>query len=576
MIKAYLITSSLPDSLMNDARSHLKKIADRYHLPLTDLKIAEFKISLVGNLQTQEVSNDNQRLFINISATQEITSDRFLKISIYGRNLTIESDYAGSIPCFYSSRKGFAASNIEPCVYIASNSSLEDICVENIYGFLKFSHFIWDETAWQHINQVLPDSKYIFDLTNNKIQKNYLATVKASSKRANLSDKKVALELFALNESLVTRSLSHSDTIILPLSSGYDSRMIFSVLANSPILAKRTRCFTYGPEGSIEVEAGRRLCNLKNIYWQRIDLPCNFLDKRYLTEVADVFGASMHMHGMYQIEFFEQLRLTLKLPPNFVITSGFMTGVPAGQHNGLLKINDNNQSLVHAMNEFSQSKTWGESQLNKLPVFGKSDYLEIAELRFREAFNRFEGEAYQKAVMFDVWTRQRNFISYYPRTLEWYGQVISPHMSIEYPNFFMSLSREHLFNRKAIELMFTKYYSDISSVGSNSNGLGAIGNRFESALFFISRLVNKLGIPNPMPKYYKNLPIDFDTEAIKKSSTDAFYPLLNNEEKLHNFIALFGGRDVLLDSFTRALGGDVKAYAQVVAIQSIAFNVLLN
>jgi hypothetical protein len=56
-----------------------------------------------------------------------------------------------------------------------------------------------------------------------------------------------------MNQELVKRSLSNADEITLPLSSEYD---FCCVLANDPELAKRTRCFTYGSEGSIEVEGG--------------------------------------------------------------------------------------------------------------------------------------------------------------------------------------------------------------------------------------------------------------------------------------------------------------------------------
>jgi hypothetical protein len=451
MINAYLISNNLDEHHWNASRSHLLSLSSRYGKEYKDVQVGAFKVCMIGEkLHELEVASENSVL-ISVQNSPNRARDRYIFIKVTQDELEVENDYAGSIPFFYSARQGFVASNIEPCVYLASGSSLEDISPENIYGFLKYSHFIWDETAWRHIHQILPDSTYQFSPDGQVKGKRYNATVTASTTRTGLSDSQVANQLYELNQYLVTRSLETYDEIILPLSSGYDSRMIYAVLANDTKLADKTRCYTYGSEGSIEVEAGRRLSRLKKIKWNHIDLPCRFLQSQYTKEIADIFGASLHMHGMYQIEFYEQIRSRFGIKARSAITSGFMTGVPAGQHNGLLEIENCNTSLVQAMNRFSQSKTWRDEDLVRLPIFNNQNYNELAESRFRAAFDRFDGEIFQKAVIFDVWTRQRNFISYYPRTLEWLTPVVSPHMNAEYANFFMSLNREHLWNRKAVE-----------------------------------------------------------------------------------------------------------------------------
>jgi len=575
MIRAYLVRSAMCGICSNTAKAHFLRIANRYNLPILEYTHSGFYVSLAGEVNGCEIETNGETLIIQIYQGDEIGHDRFLKIFIGNNKLTIENDYAGSIPCFYSSKNGFVASNIEPCVYLASGTTLDDVSPENVFGYLKYSHFIWDETAWKHIYQTLPDSRYIFAADGQLASSEYLETVKATTSRVTLSDKDVAGQLFDLNCSLVKRSLSKADDIILPLSSGYDSRMIFAVLANEPSFAKKLRCYTYGSEGSIEVEGGRRLTHLKNIYWKHIELPCNFLQRRYLNEISDIFGASLHMHGMYQLEFYEQIKSIDGIPQNSVLTSGFMTGVPAGQHNGLLQIENTGAVLVQAMNRFSQSKVWSDGDLKLRPLFANNDYLEIAESRFRAAFDRFNGEVFQKAVIFDVWTRQRNFISYYPRTLEWVTTVISPHMNAEYANYFMSLSRSHLWDRKAVELMFLHHYPDISCIASNSNGLAAIGSSFETALFFVSKILSRLRIADVLPKQYRNTAFDFDTQAVVNAEHEAFYPLLSGEEKLRDFIENMGGEAFFLDCYERARTGDTKAYAQIVTIQSLALNGLL-
>jgi len=557
--------------------AHLQKLAHRYGFYCQKISIGEFHVSVVSE-SVMDLSSFQLQSFSFILGQIEAHPygwDRFLRINIDKGRLAVENDYAGSIPVFYSQRGGLSLSNIEPCVYLATGSSFNDFSYENMYGFLRYSHFIWEETAWNHINQVLPDSRYIF-LSNGKLLSDeYLATVKSSKSRSAYSNKQVADELFQLNCHLVRRSLEDAENIILPLSSGYDSRMIYSVLANDPVLRKKTQCFTYGGAGSIEVEGSRRLAQLKGVDWRHVELPCKFLSLDRLENIADIFGASLHMHGMYQMEFFDEIRKHHVLPRSARLTSGFMTGVPAGQHNGLLGISRADTRLSDAMNRFSQSKVWLEADLARMPVFAGKDYQELAESRFRKAFDRFDGEVHQKAVMFDIWTRQRNFVSYYPRVFEWLCPVASPHMCTEYANFFMSLNKEHLRDRRAVELMFLSHYPDIAKVASNSNGIKSMGSHFEISMFIVSEMLRRLGLPNPLPLRYRNTPIEFDLQSVRHSREESVYPLLVEQPDVEAFLQGFGGRSIFSDLYSQAVNGDSRAYARLVTFQAVPFNGLL-
>lgn len=576
MIKAFFIAHKIDALMQTRSLKHCQTLACRYGFNVVEIIKNDFFIILVTSKTYDSFTKSESIEFSLGQIVNHPTQwDRFLKIKINSGGLHIENDYAGSIPVFYSQRNGLVLSNIEPCVFLGSGSSLNDLNLENMYGFLRYSHFIWDETAWTHIKQMLPDSRYQFASNGELLSIAYLETVKVTDIRNGLSDKQVADELFELNRALVKRSLADATEIILPLSSGYDSRMIFSVLANDKSLAEKTRCFTYGSVGSIEVEGGSRLSRLKGIDWHHIDLPCEFLNERYLIDVSNIFGASLHMHGMYQIEFYEQIRTKHGISPEARITSGFMTGVPAGQHNSLLQIDDTNCRLTDAMNHFSQSAVWKDAELEKMPIFVGKCYLEKAEERFRLAFDRFNGEICQKAVMFDVWTRQRNFISYYPRVFEWLCPISSPHMCVDYANFFMSLNKNHLCNRTAVELMFLKHYPDIAKVASNSNGIASMGSQFETGLFLLSRIFNSLGMPNPLPKRFHNAPIEFDLQAVNNCKEVSFYPLLEDMSETRKFIELFGGVEMFRNLYRQSLSGDVLAYARAITFQAVTLNGLL-
>ena len=519
-------------------------------------------------------SNNNFEIKFPIGnlGNADVEWDRFLKISIKNNTISIVNDYAGSIPIYYSTRDCLSLSNIEHCVVLDSNTTTKDFSYENIYGFMKFMHFIWDETAYNHIFTILPDSKYIF----NKIgleSSIYLKTVQSSNKNINLSDKQVSDKLNDLNDRLVYRALSHYEKIILPLSSGYDSRMLLAALSKRDNLKDKLHCFTYGSVGSVEVEAAKRLTSVLGVKWNFIELPLQFLSKNYLKCIYNIFGSSLHMHGMYQLEFLNEIKKIINTFGNVCLTSGFMTGVPAGQHNGLLNIN-NNKELTKVMNKFSQSKYWRNKDLEEIPVFKEKEYIKKAEERFRLAFNRFEGEQYQKSVMFDIWTRQRNFISYYPRTLEWKIATVSPHMNSEYINFFMSISKKHLDNRFSVELMFKNYYPLLSKIVSNSNGLKSINNKFENFMFFISSVFRKFKINNLLPKKYANNNFEFDLPSLVFSGKDGIYPLLEENSVVDKFLHVFISKDSLLELYREACNGNINSYEKLITLQSLCLSVL--
>jgi len=572
-IAFFLSSNNTESKNYKKAKKHFDKLASEYEYSVLTRQICALNIHIIYEEKCVfEESNGVLKILLGQIGNNSIEYDRFLKLQIDDGVIEIENDYAGSIPVYYSNREYFSLSNIEPCTVFDSGTTQKDLSFENLYGFMRYMHFILDETVYNHIFSMLPDSKYHLKLQNLTVDHTDLKTVKSSNENCNLSDKEVADKLNDLNDYLVSRSLGKHDQIILPLSSGYDSRMILASLSKNKDMAEKLYCYTYGSIGSVEVEAARRLTDLFNIHWDFIDLPCKFLSKKYIDDIYNVFGSSLHMHGMYQLEFFNEIKKKISINDNSCLTSGFMTGVPAGQHNGLLKITSNSRQLTDAMNKFGQSQYWLDSDLNKMSIFEEQDYIEKAEQKFRQAFDRFDGEIHQKSVMFDVWTRQRNFIGYYPRTLEWVIPTASPHMCIEYINFFMSISKKHLHKRYAVEQMFKYHYPDLSKIVSNSNGLKAIGNQYENAAFFISKVLKCFNANSFLPKKYANNDFAFDLLALKNSGKDGVFPILEDNMIIKKFIQSFTGEEFLKKLYQKAINGDIAAYCKMVTLQSIALS----
>lgn len=496
--------------------------------------------------------------------------DRFLRVVIGEQCATFENDYAGTVPVFYTTRGTISASNLEPVTVLSSNARMEDISLENLYGFLRFSHFVWDETLYAHVRCQPPDSMLELALAppgNATIRP--LATVQATDAGHGWSDEEVARRLRDLNVELVRDAFAPLSTVILPLSAGYDSRMLACAASDlQPV--PDLRCFTYGPTGCLEVESARRLCHVLGFPWERVELPCRFLARTYLHKIGAVFGSSLHFHGMYQLEFVDCLR-----PSGFSarvgLTSGFMSGVPAGQHVSLLGIHSGTERLTERMGCFAQSRLWTQADLIRDGTPFRTGMEDLAESRFRAACDGLSGSPLQRSVVMDVWTRQRAFISYYPRTLEWLLPILSPHMSPVYANFFLSLSKRHLTDRRAVELMLRHHYSACASIASNSNGFRAPGGIGENVLCMLSRVARRAGASRIVPRRYRNEAITFDTDAVRASGLDGLWPLLQLGTASQEFMDNIVPRAVVERLAAEAVTGSVRSYDRLVTLQAVAY-----
>lgn len=357
--------------------------------------------------------------------------------------------------------------------------------------------------------------------------------------------------------------------------------MIFSALVDNG-WQNKFRCFTYGSSDSIESYAAFELCERVGVKWEYVDLPCDFLEPPRQEEIIDIFGSSLHMHGMYQVEFIKEISKILGKAPSCV-TSGFMTGVPAGQHNSLLNIESSSCSLSERMSRFSQSNYWLQSELAALGVFDIATCEELAESRFRAAFDYHDGPAEHKSVLFDVWTRQRNFISYYPRTIEWLAECISPHMNPVYADFFLGLAPHHLNDRKAVELMFRYCYPAQARTISNSNRkpfmAGSIKNLITSlyqSRIASNRHVQRLIPSSSIPEWLKLGTFDLDMKAVSASGTKAFYQFDSTMPQTRDFLQFFGGNTNMRRLSDSALKGSLNAYLKCLALQSLCGSLALK
>ena len=133
----------------------------------------------------------------------------------------------------------------------------------------------------------------------------------------------------------ITDRLSRSlqgKTAIIPLSGGYDSRLIAVMLKNKGI--KDVICFTYGRKGNPEVEISERVAKLLGFKWHFIEYNEKLIKNYIKTEdFQEYFEYSANYASMfYMQEYFAVKELKKIIPENSVFIPGHSGDFFAGSH----------------------------------------------------------------------------------------------------------------------------------------------------------------------------------------------------------------------------------------------------
>lgn len=230
---------------------------------------------------------------------------------------------------------------------------------------------------------------------------------------------------------------SFDGEIVLPLSGGYDSRLLLWAINDK----KRVRAFTYGlnsnKENSEDVVIAQNLASRMGVNWQQIKLGDYH---QHLTTWNEIYDVSVHAHGMYQIAFYEQIKA--KVSPRAQVLSGVIGDLWAGSIEvpEIKKPGD----LIH----LGLSRGMEATQLLKShPVKGQTLLNEIPELI--DFYS--ESETYLSCPKFRVLSLIRTkmqLLRYLVEVPEYLGlETHSPFLSQEIGFQMLRLDESHRHNR---------------------------------------------------------------------------------------------------------------------------------
>lgn len=205
------------------------------------------------------------------------------------------TDWLGSTPIFYNEKTAKVSKNINEIIDFKNLK----IHPEGLVNYLKFGYSVFGQTPVKDVKFLMPSQK--IQIKNKKIKITKLKDTPVLSNK-NTPEKKV---LKILSDKINKYVSSSSKDIVLPLSGGYDSRILAELIKDS----SKINAFTYGlspnQSKSFEVVNAREIAKRKNIKWKQIEL--GDYNKK-IEEWISIYGPSCHAHGMYQIEFYEKIK----------------------------------------------------------------------------------------------------------------------------------------------------------------------------------------------------------------------------------------------------------------------------
>ena len=362
------------------------------------------------------------------------------------QELVYESDWLASTPFFHNSRTGAAGTDIWQVI------PHDDIRFhsEGLYNFLDFGYSVFEQTPLADV-RFLRHSTRLWRGADGQLTVEALDDPVDHWRDYRLSEADV-IDLIRARVQAWEASLPADQEIVLPLSGGFDSRLLLWCIQDKA----RVRAYTYGlsedQERSTEVVHARALAERFGVRWERIPLG-DF--HRHFDAWDAAFGLSTHAHGMYHFEFYTRIRERL------AGRQAFLSGIIGDAWAGSIPVR-----RIEAPGELTiLGYTHGLcADPTRLVVSPNHDLREAfwAEHRERLADHRFQVVTSMRLKLM--------LLSYLIRGPRLFGfEPWTPYLDIDIAMAMLNLPQERRANRQWQQDFFTKVGLDLENQGLESS-----------------------------------------------------------------------------------------------------------
>lgn len=484
-----------------------------------------------------------------------------LKISPDGETWTMWNDWLGSIPVYHTSTAHQRiASTLEPAVVAANDFSASDISLPAMAALILHGNLLGDWTLFRPMKACPPDSAAAWDGNGFHVQP--LGTIQATDARWDKGWDDLVDEMHHLARRAILNVLRTKTGWIVPLSSGLDSRLIAAVAAEANI---PVRTYTWGAPTTRDGVLSKQIARVLGLPWKSIPLGSQYMSD-HLRLWADLFGSSMHFHGMYQIPFLTALRGE----PAGPVVSGFVGDTLAGYD---VKF----QSDYHREDQktpYMVPPNWMFCLSEELEALVQQPVREALEELTDEVDrqrNAVSGPWFQRLRFLTFWGRQRRFTYFQTMLTSYWSDAYAPYLNREYANFCLSLPRA-LLDKRMLEVdMMRRRYSKVMCIPGSFDAEPAI----TTGSYLLKRRLAK-ALPDPFssklfPELKRAKNYNTDITALRAGGEQAIWPIPDTRGELSKIFHL-EKIDGLYQSAVSQ--GNILSLRKLQCIQAIALRLM--
>lgn len=484
-----------------------------------------------------------------------------LKISADGRHWSMWNDWVGTIPVFHAQLgEGRIASTLEPVTVSAGGFTPDDIFLTALLSLFINGYFLFDWTMFKEMKTVPPDCLAEWD--DHGFHARQLWTVTPTQDRWQTGWDDMVDEMHELSYRAIKKVLDTQPNWILPLSSGLDSRLIAGVAAD---VGADMRAYSWGSRDATDVIYARQIAQTLGFPWKRVDLRRDFLI-RYTQQWADLFGSSLHFHGMYVMCFLD----AIQSEPSGQIISGYLGDALAGNYlvPPLILAHPDPVSSQHVGDWYTH---WNVDEVKthlKPPV---NEVLEELDEECKRQIDEIEGAPFQKMIFLDIWNLERLFIHYQPVLADYWMGVSTPFLDRDYARFCLSLPRAAVDDRRLLADVYRRYYGRLAVIP---------GTYAHDPYILTGRYLLKRRIAKWVPKSLRhgvfggleNVQLRMDMDSARASGRDGFWPIFDTWDKLGNWLDI----NQLENAFNDVMQDreNYKALRKLQSVQALAYRLL--
>ena len=390
----------------------------------------------------ENIQDENQ--FIEILKT---INGVFSVIIQLEESVFIASDTTRSFPLFYTFKNEEYIIS-DDILHLKNSLSIDEFDEFSEFEFKSCLHTTGRKTLLKNVFQTQSNEYLIFK--NNKFIKSdffFSYAIKETSNSEYSLLKEKAIEAFENSFERLLKSVKN-ETLVIPLSGGFDSRLIAVMLKKHNY--KNVVCFTYGNKNSFEIENSKKTAETLGFKWFFIEYNEELIGDYLETET---FKKYAHFAGKYSSmpylqEYFAVKHLKEKniIPDNSIFIPGFSGDFLGGSQ--FLKVIPNNLKtteiidlIIREKYKFKKGSTSKKAELKEkihqsLLQFDKNYEEKIPSSVFEDY------DLKEKITKFNF-----NSASYY---LFFGFEFRFPFWDLELLNFFKKLPESH----KKMKLLF--------------------------------------------------------------------------------------------------------------------------